>query len=53
MLITMEGAVMLARAYRNFESYDVAVRQLRDWIERLLADGLAERETPRTGQRLA
>ncbi|MBI5853207.1 MAG: TetR/AcrR family transcriptional regulator [Planctomycetes bacterium] len=38
-LVTMEGAVMLARAYRNFEAYDAAVVQLRDHVERLLADG--------------
>ncbi|MBL8900589.1 MAG: TetR/AcrR family transcriptional regulator [Planctomycetes bacterium] len=41
-LITMEGAVMLARAYRNFEAYDTAVHQLRDYVERLLADGAVE-----------
>src|SRR5437660_5819356 len=38
-LITMEGAVMLARAYRSIEPYDVAVSQLRDYLERLLRDG--------------
>lgn len=38
-LTTMEGAVMLARSYRNFEAYDAAVVQLRDYVERLLADG--------------
>ncbi|MCC6783702.1 MAG: TetR/AcrR family transcriptional regulator [Planctomycetes bacterium] len=38
-LVTMEGAVMLARAYRNFEAYDAAVVQLRDHVERLLAEG--------------
>jgi TetR/AcrR family transcriptional repressor of nem operon len=37
-LTTMEGAVMLARAYRNFEAYDAAVVHLRDYVERLLAD---------------
>lgn len=36
-LVTMEGAVMLARAYRNFEAYDAAIVQLRDHVERLLA----------------
>ncbi len=41
-LTTMEGAVMLARAYRNFEAYDAAVIQLRDYVERLLADGQVE-----------
>ncbi len=38
-LTTMEGAVMLARAYRNFEAYDAAIVLLRDHVERLLADG--------------
>ncbi|MBL8858118.1 MAG: TetR/AcrR family transcriptional regulator [Planctomycetes bacterium] len=38
-LTTMEGAVMLARSYRNFEAYDAAVVQLRDYVERLLAEG--------------
>jgi TetR/AcrR family transcriptional regulator, transcriptional repressor for nem operon len=38
-LVTMEGAVMLARAYRSIESYDGAVTQLRDYFERLLRDG--------------
>lgn len=36
-LVTMEGAVMLARAYHNFEAYDAALVQLRDHVERLLA----------------
>lgn len=38
-LTVMEGAVMLARSYRNLEPFDAAVQQLRDYIERLLADG--------------
>jgi hypothetical protein len=38
-LVTMEGAVMLARTYRNFEAYDAAIVQLRDYVERLLAEG--------------
>jgi AcrR family transcriptional regulator len=38
-LTTMEGAVMLARTYRNFEAYDAAVVSLRDYVERLLRDG--------------
>jgi len=37
-LITMEGAVMVARAYQTFESYDAAIVQLRDHVERLVAD---------------
>lgn len=38
-LITMEGAVMLARTFRNFEVYDAAIVQLREYVERLLAEG--------------
>jgi AcrR family transcriptional regulator len=38
-LTTMEGAVMLARTYRDFEAYDAAVTTLRDHVERLLAEG--------------
>jgi TetR/AcrR family transcriptional repressor of nem operon len=38
-LATMEGAVMLARAYHSFEPFDQAVHQLRDYFERLLRDG--------------
>jgi len=41
-LTTMEGAVLLARSYRNFEAYDAAVVQLRDYVERLLAEGAGE-----------
>ena len=39
MLTTMEGAVMLARAYQDIEPYDAAVTQLRDYFDRLLKDG--------------
>ncbi|MFN0060532.1 MAG: TetR/AcrR family transcriptional regulator [Planctomycetota bacterium] len=53
-LTTMEGAVLLARSYRNFEAYDAAIVQLRDYVERLLADGTsqpqrkgARRESPK------
>jgi AcrR family transcriptional regulator len=35
-LTTMEGAVMLARTYRDFEAYDAAVATLREHVERLL-----------------
>jgi AcrR family transcriptional regulator len=42
-LTTMEGAVMLARAYRNFEAYDAAVVTLRDHLERLLLEGQSEK----------
>lgn len=38
-LVTMEGAVMLARTHRTLDAYDTAVSQLRDYVERLLADG--------------
>lgn len=38
-LTTMEGAVMLARSYRDFEAYDAAVVTLRDYVDRLLAEG--------------
>ena len=38
-LTTMEGAVMLARTYRTIDPYDASVSQLRDYVERLIADG--------------
>lgn len=38
-LTTMEGAVMLARTYRNLEAYDAAITHLREYVERLLAAG--------------
>jgi TetR/AcrR family transcriptional repressor of nem operon len=38
-LTTMEGALMLARAYHRVDPYDVAVTQLRDYFDRLLQDG--------------
>jgi TetR/AcrR family transcriptional regulator, transcriptional repressor for nem operon len=38
-LTTMEGAVMLARAYHGIDPYDTAVTSLRDYFDRLLADG--------------
>jgi AcrR family transcriptional regulator len=41
-LAVMEGAVMLARAYRSFEPFDDAVRQLRDYFGRLSADSRRE-----------
>jgi AcrR family transcriptional regulator len=46
-LTTMEGAVMLARAYRNFEAYDAAIVQLREHVEHLLADGTTESRSRR------
>jgi AcrR family transcriptional regulator len=42
-LATMEGSVMLARAYRSFEPFDQAVNQLRDYIRRLIRDRAARR----------
>jgi AcrR family transcriptional regulator len=38
-LVTMEGAVMLARSYRNIEPFDAAVAQLREHFENLLTTG--------------
>ena len=38
-LTTMEGAVMLARTYRDFEAYDAAVVSLREYVDRLLEAG--------------
>jgi TetR/AcrR family transcriptional repressor of nem operon len=37
-LTTMEGAVMLARTYRDFSAYDAAVSSLRDYISRLVSN---------------
>jgi len=36
---TMEGAIVLARAYHSVEPFDQAMHQLRDYLERLLRDG--------------
>jgi AcrR family transcriptional regulator len=38
-LTVMEGGVMQARAYKSLEPFDAAVTQLRDYFDRLLADG--------------
>lgn len=38
-LTTMEGAVMLARTYRDLRAYDAAITSLRDYVERMLAVG--------------
>ncbi len=38
-LTTMEGAVMMARTYRNLDAYDAAITHFRDYVERLLAAG--------------
>jgi len=37
-LTVMEGGVMQARAHQSLEPYDASVAQLRDYIERLLAE---------------
>jgi TetR/AcrR family transcriptional repressor of nem operon len=37
-LATMEGAVMLARAYRSFEPFDQTIHQLKDYVGRLARD---------------
>jgi len=37
-LTTMEGAVMLARSYRDIRPFDQAIVQFRDYVERLVAD---------------
>jgi hypothetical protein len=34
----MEGAVMLARAYRSFEPFDQTIHQLKDYVGRLARD---------------
>jgi TetR/AcrR family transcriptional regulator, transcriptional repressor for nem operon len=38
-LATMEGSVMLARAYRSFTPFDAAIAGLRDHFDRLVKDG--------------
>ena len=38
-LATMEGSVMLARAYHDFAPFDAAINTLRDYFERLVSDG--------------
>jgi len=38
-LVTMEGAVLLARAYHSFEPFDSAVASLRTHFDRLIAEG--------------
>jgi TetR/AcrR family transcriptional repressor of nem operon len=42
-LTVMEGGVMQSRSYRNVEPFDQAVEQLRDYFQRLLAEGAAQR----------
>jgi hypothetical protein len=43
----MEGAVMLARTYKEIAPYDAAVTQLRDHFDRLFADATQWQPTPR------
>lgn len=38
-LTVMEGAVMVSRTHRSLEPFDLAISQLRDYFDRLLADG--------------
>ena len=45
-LTVMEGGVMQARAYQSLEPFDAAVTQLRDYFERLLADGTRWSSSP-------
>ena len=47
-LTTMEGAVMLARIFRNYDAFDAAVVSLRETIELLLAAG-GDWSAPRSG----
>ncbi|MGH9701779.1 MAG: TetR/AcrR family transcriptional regulator [Candidatus Acidiferrales bacterium] len=43
-LTVMEGGVMQSRSYRSVEPFDQAVEQLRDYFDRLLAEGAAQRQ---------
>lgn len=45
-LTTMEGAVMLSRAYREIGPFDDAVANLRDYYDRLIADANRESRDP-------
>lgn len=38
-LTVMEGGMMQAKAYKSLDPFDAAVTQLRDYFDRLLADG--------------
>ena len=46
-LVTLEGAVMLARTYKEIGPYDAAVTQLRDHFDRLFADATQWQPPPR------
>ena len=43
-LTVMEGAVMQARAHQSLEPYDASMAQLRDYFDRLLAEGARQRK---------
>ncbi|WP_418317213.1 TetR/AcrR family transcriptional regulator [Piscinibacter sakaiensis] len=47
-LTTMEGGVMLARTYRDVARYDMAVGQLRQYLDQLLQQGDAARPPRKT-----
>lgn len=47
-LTVMEGAVMQARAQRSIEPFDGSVAQLRDYVDRLLADAGVEEAAARS-----
>jgi AcrR family transcriptional regulator len=50
-LTTMEGAVMLARTYRDFQAYDAAIASLRDYIDHLIASETQWGDRPRRASR--
>jgi TetR/AcrR family transcriptional regulator, transcriptional repressor for nem operon len=52
-LAVMEGAMMLARTYRSIEPYDTAIAHLRDYVDRLVADGTTWSAPARLRNRLA
>jgi TetR/AcrR family transcriptional regulator, transcriptional repressor for nem operon len=45
-LTAMEGAVMQCRSYRSIEPFEQAVALLRDYLDRLLAEGSASAGAP-------
>jgi len=49
-LTTMEGAVMLARAYHSLDAYDSAIGLLRDYFDRLLPPSAPPKGKPRRRQ---
>ncbi len=54
-LTTMEGGVMQARTFRDLAYFDASVRQLRRYVDRLLAEaaapGARKRAAPRTAKK--